>query len=292
VHIQTESAPTTAVIAAAAKKAGIGYVFAHSHGALGRRSKLYNKIKFGMSAGLINKNVDCRFACSKAAGIYTFGEKYPVTVQHNGIDTERFAYDPAKREEIRRQLNLEGKFVLGNIGRFNYQKNHQFLLEIFGELKKKSPDAVLLIAGGGELEADLRQKTRALNLTDDVIFYGWTDNPEDLYQAMDVFVLPSLFEGLPIVSVEAQCAGLPVVCSAAVTEEARLTDLFLRQDGSAEQWAQVILRQKDNISGRRSRREEIALAGYDARDSSQKLLTSYLTALGNSYSNEKELAGV
>lgn len=282
VHIQTESAPVIAVIAAAAKHTGIPCVIAHSHGALGSRSKLYNSIKYGISAPFINRFTDRRFACSKAAGAYTFGSKFPVTVQQNGINTQRFAFNPEKREQIRRRLNVEGKFVVGNIGRFNLQKNHVFLLDIFAALKKTAPDSALLLVGEGDLEKSLRKKTAALGLTDDVIFYGVTEAPEDLYQAMDVFALPSLFEGLPLVAVEAQCAGLPTICSSAVTDETGLTDLFaqVQNNAGAERWAEVILAQRGSINTRRSRQEKIALAGYDARISAEKLLNSYLSALG------------
>jgi glycosyltransferase involved in cell wall biosynthesis len=279
-HIQTEGAPIIAVISLAAKHMGMPCVIAHSHGALGMRSKIYNSIKFGISAPLINRNVDFRFACSKSAGEYTFGKKYPVTVQQNGIDTKRFAFNPTKREQRRRKLHIEDKFVLGNIGRFNIQKNHQFLLDVFAAVKKRERNSILLMVGGGEMEEILRKKVKALGLENDVMFYGASERPEHLYQAMDVFVLPSLFEGLPLVAVEAQCAGLPTICSAAVTDEAKLTELFIQAKGSAEDWADVILQQKEGIEQRRSHHEAVALAGYDARVSAEKLLNSYLTALG------------
>ena len=151
-------------------------------------------------------------ACSRTAGSWLYGEK-PFRVFNNAIELDRFTYDAAKRKAVRQELGLGDELVLGHVGRFCYAKNHEFLLDVMAEVCKQRPDAVLLLIGEGENEAAARRKAEALGLQRNVRFLGRQSDPAKFYQAMDAFVLPSRYEGLGIVLIEAQAAALPVICS-------------------------------------------------------------------------------
>lgn len=218
-------------------------------------------------------------ACSQYAGAWLFGrrsmERGKVMILHNAIDLDKFRFDPRTRDEVRRELNLEGKFVVGHVGRFCAPKNHSFLIEIFAEVQKRTQGAVLLLAGDGELVGAVKEKAARLGLEEPARFLGIRSDVARLYQAMDVFVLPSLYEGLPVVGVEAQAAGLPCVFSGAVTREAELTDhvQFLPLNSGAEQWAEAIL----GCSGldRGDVSEEIRRHGFDIALSAMELEKFY-----------------
>ena len=168
----------------------------------------------------INKNADLRFACSKAAGLALYGKHATFTVINNAIDLNKFAFDSDKRKFIRQSLNIENKTVIGHVGRFNQQKNHQFLVKIFNEFHKTNSDSVLLLIGEGPLMDEVRGQLAKLSLEDSAIFLGRRRDVAELYNAMDVFVFPSLFEGLGIVLIEAQANGLPCVIASCVPQEA------------------------------------------------------------------------
>ncbi|MCI9379387.1 MAG: glycosyltransferase family 1 protein [Eubacterium sp.] len=168
------------------------------------------------------------FACGEYAGRWMYGDKCfnagKVYVMRNAIDIEKFGFDPAEREQIRKELGLAGKFVIGHIGRFMYQKNHDFLVDVFYEVYQRRKDAVLLLIGEGELLGQVTEKVKGMGIGDAVIFYGSCRNTEKLYHAMDVFCLPSFYEGVPVVAIEAQGNGLPVFFSDKVSQEARVLD--------------------------------------------------------------------
>ena len=137
---------------------------------------------------------------------------------------DRFQFDSAVRKNARHELSLDGKYVLGHVGRLCYQKNQEFLLDVFARVVKQRPDTILLLVGEGEDRPILEEKAQRLGVADKVCFYGFCADVSKLYQAMDIFVFPSRFEGLGIAAVEAQAVGLPVVCSMDVPNEARITD--------------------------------------------------------------------
>ena len=174
-------------------------------------------------------------------------------------------------------MKVDNKFVIGNIGRFSIQKNHEFLLDIFNEVLKKNPNAVLLLIGDGPLENKIKEKTKNLGIEKSVIFYGTTSSTNKLYQAMDCFVLSSLFEGLPIVLVEAQAAGLKTLCSDAITQEAKITGLldYLPLSGTQEKWAEKILSYNDRYE-RKDLFKEVKNAGYDIKQSAKRLEEIYV----------------
>ena len=215
------------------------------------------------------------WACSKLAGEWMYGKEAvnnnKVTVINNAIDLDKFAFNQEKRDELRLKLGLKGKFVVGHVGRFMKQKNHEFLIEVFADMSKRDENAVLVLIGEGPLMGLIKGKVNTLNLTDRVIFLGVRSDVADLYNMMDVFVLPSFYEGLPVVGVECQANGLPFLCSDNVTREVVLSRAIklLNLEKSPKQWAIEAL----NISkkGRLKTKKEIGDAGFDIRVESKKL---------------------
>lgn len=227
------------------------------------------------------------WACSRSAAEFLFSKRQLAVKGFqfipNGIDIERFRFDVAVRESVRQELGLTKKYVIGNIGRLCYQKNQEFLLEILAEIIQCKPESRLLLVGEGEAEVALRQKAESLGVAHAVIFYGVSSHVERLLWAMDTFVFPSRFEGLGIAVVEAQAAGLPVLCSENVPSEARVTLQFHRLPLSAgvKQWADKVL-EVCNVSINRS--EGCALvrnAGFDIADVSTQIEINYTRSQTN-----------
>ena len=219
------------------------------------------------------------WACSKLAGEWMYGkeavEKGSVTVINNAIDLDKFAFNHDKRDELRKELGLEGKFVIGHVGRFMKPKNHEFLIDVFAEVAKQKENSVLLLVGEGELLENIREKVKKLKLTEKVMFLGIRKDVSDLYNVMDVFVLPSLYEGLPVVGVECQANGLPFLCSDNVTKEiafSKATEL-ISFDSDVNDWAV-----KSITMGTQERVEckiDFKSAGYDIRIECKKLEARY-----------------
>ena len=184
------------------------------------------------------------FACGERAGRWMYGGKAfdagEVTVLPNAIDTAKFAYDAKARIVLREELGIpQDAFVVGHVGRFMYQKNHSFLVKVFAELRKTTPGACLLLIGEGELKEQIRRQVRELGLQDKVFFTGVRQDVNKLYSVMDVFCLPSFYEGMPLVAWEAQVSGLPCVFSDTVTREAAQTPSvsFLSLQAADKDWA-------------------------------------------------------
>lgn len=246
----------------AAKRNGVQVRIAHSHEKDADRDFKYF-IKRIM-AKLYCKHATEQFACSIQAGEYLFPRKN-VRILKNAIDTKKFIFCESIRKQVKEELGIEDKLVIGHIGRFQTTKNHDFLIDIFNHIYTKHSDTILLLIGTGELENQIREKVEKLKLTENVIFLGNRRDVQRLYQAMDVFVLPSFSEGLGIVAIEAQATGLPVVCSDNVPKEAKVTSLvhYLSLEESSEVWAQKILTQLDIHNPRESKHESVIEAGYD-----------------------------
>lgn len=212
---------------------------------------------------------DYLFACSYEAGAWLFGsraiQKSNFKIVQNAIDSERFKFDKSRRTMMRESLDLEGYLVLGHIGRFLEMKNHAFLLEIFREVHRMHQKSKLLLVGDGKLREMIQEKASQLQISEDIVFVGNVNNTEDYYQAMDVFVFPSFWEGLGIVAVEAQASGLPCVVSDAVPTEADIgSDLFWRLSlrKSAKEWATFILSHTNRK--REDMHLQVQAAGYDS----------------------------
>ena len=207
------------------------------------------------------------FACSNKAAEWMYGksklESGNVIIINNAIDLKRFTFNSAKREQVRKHLAIEDSFVIGHVGRFVKTKNHIFLVEAFEEVLKSVPNAKLLLIGDGPLKKQIEDKVRKLGLKDKVIFSGVRSDVADLYNAMDVFVLPSLYEGLPVVGVEVQANGLPFICSSNVTKEILLTDRVKLMDLSSgtKAWKDVICQYAGH--DRHKADADIANSGFD-----------------------------
>lgn len=265
-----------------AKREGVPVRIAHSHNTALRKS-LMRPIKLAVHTWAKKRFTQYAtdlWACSKGAAKFLFSEKAFKQKGYqfipNGIDVHRFCFDPAVRKSVRTELGLEDHFVVGNVGRLCCQKNQIFLLEIFAEILKRIPNSRLLLVGEGEDEPLLLQKARQLGITEKVIFYGVTPHVERLLWAMDVFVLPSCFEGLPVTGVEAQTAGLPCLFSDAVTEECRILDTaeFLPLADSPKQWADMAL-EKTAGKDRTAAAYLVQDTGFDIFRTVQKIESAY-----------------
>lgn len=263
--VQGHMTSTAGIYLPIAKKAGVPITVAHARNA-GVVKGLKGAATRFFRQGLVEKADFC-FACSALAGQDVFGKEAvnagKVKIIYNAIDVRRFTYHPKLREAAREQLGVSGKLVLGHVGRFEYQKNHPYLLEVFAAVCRERPDAVLLLLGEGEDRPAMEERCRQLEIADKVKFMGNCKDTERYYQAMDIFLLPSFFEGLPGVLVEAQAAGLRCFVSDTVTKEAKATDLvtYLSIEQPAQSWAKEILARADYE--RRDTAHELTAAGFN-----------------------------
>ena len=235
----------------AAKRAGIPIRIAHGHGATGKSKGEFFRNILKYILRLFSKLYPTHlFACSAYSGKWLFGKnaykKGKITVINNAINTSLFVYNEEIRSKVRTRLGLSGRFVVGHVGRFLPQKNHSFLIDIFNEIYKKDNSSILLLVGDGALRAHIEDKVKDMNLCDNVLFLGGRDDANEFYQAMDVFVMPSLYEGLPVVLVEAQMAALFSVASNKINDESKFSDYidFMDLNMSAEAWADRALEKR------------------------------------------------
>jgi len=261
-----------------AKKNGIKYLITHSHTTSFSDKKL-NALRNRLFCLPIKLNANQYFACSKAAAEFLYGKRYvksgKVMIINNAIEVERYKYNPFVREKVREELNLTDRFIVGHVGRFVNQKNHVFLLQIFAEIKKRKPNSVLLLIGDGPLFEYIKNKAKLLNIEDSVVFLGRKSNVADYLQAMDVFVLPSLYEGLPVIGIEAQTAGLTCYFSDVITKETAITNVFfLSLKDSPVIWAEKIL--ETSISSRTDMTSKLKEFGFDITQEAKKLGDFYL----------------
>lgn len=218
---------------------------------------------------------NCHWACSKRAGKYMYGQYKNFLVIPNAISIERFHFDEKIRDEMRHYLQLEEKFVVGNVGRFCPQKNQLFLLEVFAELRKLYSEAFLLLIGEGEMRKSISQKVLEIGIEDSVMILDNQNNIEDYYQVMDVLVMPSLFEGLPVTMVEAQACGVPCVVSSSVTDEAAMSNMvkYVSLSDGFYEWCEAIISFK-NVD-RTLGVQMIKKNGYEIHEAAEKLALYY-----------------
>ena len=219
--------------------------------------------------------------CSELAGRWLFGnkeyDKGNVYLLNNAIDLDKFKYDEKIRSEKRKKLNIsDDTLVIGHVGRFVEQKNHRFLIDIFNEIHKQNSNSILLLAGQGPLMEEIKSKVESLGLEKFVIFLGQRNDIDELYQAFDVFCLPSLYEGLPVVGVEAQATGLLCIFSDDMTKETKVLDTteFLSLKQSAEEWANDIVKKQSKYK-RKDVKNIIADNNFDIIFESKKLENKY-----------------
>lgn len=267
----------------AAKNAGIPVRIAHSHNPKPtfdiKKSifKRYNKYK-------LKDYTTHMFACSKTAGQWLFGKKAyeegKVKIINNGIEPEKFVFNSIIRKKLRKELNIEDKFVIGHVGRFNKQKNHKFIIKVFNEVVKNQENAVLLLIGEGELKDKVKEEATKLGIIDKILFLDVVPNVNEYLQAMDVFLFPSLYEGLGIVAIEAQGAGLECVVADTVPKEAFITNHIhsLSLQDSLQNWSKEILRFNRGYE-RENNSEVVKKAGYDIKEIAKNLEQFYLNCI-------------
>lgn len=230
-----------------AKKAGVPIRIAHSHSTTNKKEWKKNLLKQILRPFSKIYATDY-FSCSEYAGRWLFGNKEfdegNIYVLNNAIDINKFKYDEKARNKLRKELNIkEDTVVIGHVGRFVKQKNHTFLIDIFNEYYKLNNKSILLLIGQGPLEKKIKEKVASLNLQDSVKFLGQRNDVDRLYQALDVFLFPSLYEGLGMVLIEAQCSGLSCIASTRIPEAAKITKnvKFLDLNYSPKFWADEII---------------------------------------------------
>lgn len=223
-------------------------------------------------------------ANGEVCGRWQFGDKLfdegKVKVFKTVIDADKNDFDLDLREKTRKELGLTDNLVIGHIGRLTEQKNSLFLIDIFNEITKIEPNARLLLVGDGNLKEQVLKKIDDYGIKEKVVYLGRTEDIHKLYNAMDCFVLPSIYEGLPVVGVEAECSGLPMFFSTAVPKESSPCDdlgFFIGLDKSAKQWAQKVIKKTKSLSqSRRGRVETIKQEGFDSATEAKSLMQFYL----------------
>ena len=236
VHVHGNSA-TISIELLLAALCGKHIRIAHSH-----NSTCTHKIQHYLLYPFFSKLYTMGFACSSMAGKWMFRDN-PFEIIPNGFDTRKFIYNPIARKDIREELHLDDGFIIANVARFNDQKNHCFLLKIFERIAERRSDAYLLLVGDGPLLPRIKSLVSEHRFRERIIYYGTTDHVEKIYSAADAFLLPSKFEGLGIVFIEAQISGLPVVTSNVVPKEIDIHGLskFVSLDSPIDEWADAVL---------------------------------------------------
>ncbi|MEE1154147.1 MAG: glycosyltransferase family 1 protein [Acutalibacteraceae bacterium] len=279
-----------------AKQMGVPTRIAHSHNA---KSVINLKYFFFLYEKMFIKNY-CTdmFMCSPLAGEWTFGKKAvsegKVKFIKGNIETERFKFDETVRREVREELGVGDRIVIGHVGRFMQQKNHTFLLDIFSIIHKKNPNTVLVLCGNGRLEDDIKQKAKDLGIENAIIFTGVKNQinvqTNRLYQAFDLYLFPSLWEGLPLTGIEAQTSGLPVLMSDVIADETvatnNVTKLSLTE--SAQTWADKALDIVTTFQ-RKDCQKQVVDAGFDVRNTADYLQEFYIDRTLRARHNEKNM---
>lgn len=265
----------------AAKLANVPVRIAHSHSTTNKKEWKKNLLKQVLRpfSKVFATHYMC---CSELAGRWLFGnkeyDKDNVYLLNNAIDLDKFKYNEKIRKEKRKELNIkDDTLVIGHIGRFVAQKNHDFLIDIFNEVHKQNNNSILLLAGQGPLMDEIKDKVKRLNLEESVKFLGQRNDANELYQAFDIFLLPSLYEGLPVVGVEAQASGLLCFLSSDMTKETKVLEstTIMNLSNTSKEWADNIL-EKVNKFNRIDTVKEISSNGFNIKDEVSKLEKYYL----------------
>ena len=229
----------------------------------------------------VNVLSNVHLACGQEAGKWMFSNR-PFEVINNAIDVEMFKYSEQSREAIRRELGIpKDAYLIGNVGRFETAKNHTFIIDVFKNVHDIKPSSVLLLVGEGSLFEEIKEKVKLLSLTEFVYFLGLRSDIERIYSAMDLFFLPSLFEGLPFVLIEAQCSGVNCLVSDTVTKEAFITDLVtsMKLEDDIKEWVSAIDHLSTVHKDRSQYAEVIHQKYYDIRYTAARLTEIYTKSL-------------
>ncbi|WP_050641982.1 MULTISPECIES: glycosyltransferase family 1 protein [Clostridia] len=272
VHIHGNSG-TMLIESALAKKCGVKRVLCHCHNTSCEHPYLNRLFKPAMNAC-----VSLRLACSEASGKWLYGNQ-TYTVLNNAIDLKKFQFCGKMRTEVRAEFGYISRFVIGHIGYFSLVKNQTFLIDIFHEVHNLLPEARLLLIGEGPMRSEMEQKVKALEMDDVVTFTGQRSDVQRLYQAMDCFVMPSLWEGLPLVILEAQASGLPVLASDVITDDVKCTERiqFMSLTVKARKWAEQIVQiRKRNFDRNKDITNDFRGHGFDITVEANRLRQIYM----------------
>lgn len=269
------------VYAYLAKKAGIRKVILHSHNTdIGKKHKIVKLMGHRIGKYLFEKQADEYLACSDLAAKWLYSKKLvnsgKVKIINNAIDTSEFIFNEEQRKKFRNELKINDKFVVGHIGRFGEQKNHSYLLEIFKEIHNLEKESILLLIGEGERKQEIINQVKAMGLEDSVIFYGLTKEIPKVLWGMDVFVLPSLFEGKPVVGIETQAAGLKTYMSDTITKTVKISEYvtYLSLKEEPKKWAEEII-ENGKTYPRKNMQEVMKENDYDIKNLARKMEELY-----------------
>ncbi len=276
-----------------AQKRGIKVKICHAHNA-----PVKGSMNFKEKAQLIFRDYfkkkmlpysNFLFVCGHEAGNWLYGEenKERFIMMNNAVDAKKFSFDSNTRNEIRKELGLNDSFVILNVGRFNLQKNHTFIIDIFNQINKFHKNSKLLLAGNGELESEIKSKVHSLGLDDSVIFLGLRDDIHKILSASDVFLFPSLYEGLPVTMVEAQASGIKCFISDAIPKQCIMSDdvTVMSLNDSPEKWANEILKLSDGYE-RLDRYETIVNQNFDISANAKWLEEFYISQYEKVYNKD------
>lgn len=280
VHVDATT-PLDIVVGIAAKHASVKTIIFHAHNS-GEKNSFVKRICFNICKSIMPIVVTDYLSTSVQASIYMFNrgtiKKHDYTIVKNGIDASRYFYSDNIHLKMRNILSIEDEFVIGHVGRFSPQKNHFFMIQVLEHLIMYTNRVKMIFIGTGELEPEIKKKVSDLGLDQNVIFYGTTHDVPSLLSAMDAFLFPSLWEGLGIAGIEAQCSGLRTYCSKYIPEEANITDMFIRiNSDNPEEWATRILSDfYDESRVRTDRIADVIKAGFDINTTAEKLQRVYV----------------
>ena len=261
-----------------AKKYGIHVRILHSHNTVLGDDKFIRKIVNEIFKKLAILNANTYFACSNLAGKYLFNRK-KFEVINNAIDINKFIYNENWRNEYRKSLKIENKFVIGQVGRLSIQKNHLFFAEVMKKIIDKNKKIIWLIVGDGDLEFKIKDKVEELDIKDNVIFLGTKNDVNKLYSAIDLFVLPSLYEGLPVVAVEAQASGVKCILSDTITQEVNISKNVSFVPLNEKKWVETISSYKNE--NKRFVFEKEKFLKYNIYTESEVLKNKYISLIKN-----------
>ncbi|MBQ6285179.1 MAG: glycosyltransferase [Bacilli bacterium] len=264
-----------------AKIAGVKVRIAHS-----RNTETDHKLINKLFRPLFNISYNVAFSCGKEAGEWLFGKNKKFILVPNGKNSKMFSYNEESRKKYRKKYNLDNKIVLGHIGNFNYQKNHEFLIKVFNQLYKKNNNYFLILAGSGELEDKIKSMAIEMNIESNILFLGQipVEQVAELLNAMDIMLFPSRFEGFPNVLIEWQMNGLPCVISDKITKDVKVTDLvYFESIDSCKKWVDKVENIKliDRSIYKKTIINEIKTSGYDIEENAKMLEHEYIKLYNN-----------
>ncbi|AMC92901.1 hypothetical protein AOC36_02545 [Erysipelothrix larvae] len=264
-HLNAMNGPALKI----AKACGIKVRISHSHASEHYTQNPLKTYLNNRAMKSIPKVATDLFSCSQKAGDFLYGT-HPYTIWYNAVELDRFAFDRNKQEKLKAELNLSDKRVYGHIGRFNFQKNHPQLIKIFEAIHREDPKSHLVLVGTGEREMEIQQLIHSLALDDAITHLGSISNVHEILNLFDLFVLPSLFEGLPYVLVEAQANGLPIISSDNIDQETKINDNFIFIDpNDIERWVKTA--QTLELKDRSIDVQRFIDRGFELKSATQKL---------------------